>query len=416
MSNFLTGLATGGASALADLGGSLLGTAVSSLIGPSWRTQARFQRDMQKDLMSHQAELNKQQYDYEFQKEAEYNSPSAERARLEAAGMNPALAYGGGASGGSGVQASVGSVSGGSVGQAKPLSLAENSLDLTSLAQIQNMAAQSENLKAASRKTNAEAENLERLNEGGEPEARIAVLKAEEELKTSQAYNEQAQARLADLTRQTNELTQFYDVQLARSNWKLVDKRVSEVMANVRWLDAQTGRMSLLTPLDVRNTELLGIKTGAEIGLIAVRTELEGMQGWESYYRGQHYRESALGLSYENDVKPDMLQKRLEEIGKNIDLMAEQIRERAALAGQAEWQKEHMWLGSAVQGATALIGLVSNIGGTFVLNAGKKALAKLTHDLSAPKDFVETLERQFNSMPWNTTVTDTLPDWQAPIW
>ena len=54
-----------------------------------------------------QAELNKQQYDHEFYREASYNNPQAERARLEAAGLNPALMYENGA-GGSSVNASIG--------------------------------------------------------------------------------------------------------------------------------------------------------------------------------------------------------------------------------------------------------------------------------------------------------------------
>lgn len=57
--------------------------------------------------MNYQAKLNRQQYDYEFNKEASYNSPSSERARLEYAGLNPALMYENGA-GGSSVNASLG--------------------------------------------------------------------------------------------------------------------------------------------------------------------------------------------------------------------------------------------------------------------------------------------------------------------
>lgn len=45
-----------------------------------------------------QAQLSKEMYDYQFDKENAYNDPSAQMARLQAAGLNPHLVYGDGAS------------------------------------------------------------------------------------------------------------------------------------------------------------------------------------------------------------------------------------------------------------------------------------------------------------------------------
>lgn len=66
------------------------------------------------DRMNLQANINKQQaeysqglakemYDYTFQNEAEYNDPKNQKARMEAAGLNPALMYGSSAAGAGGV-------------------------------------------------------------------------------------------------------------------------------------------------------------------------------------------------------------------------------------------------------------------------------------------------------------------------
>lgn len=56
------------------------------------------------NLNQHQAKYNQGlamgMYDYQFNKQAEYNKPAAEKERLEEAGLNPALLYGGGGSAG----------------------------------------------------------------------------------------------------------------------------------------------------------------------------------------------------------------------------------------------------------------------------------------------------------------------------
>lgn len=63
--------------------------------------------ELQAEMNKEQAQFNqglaKEMYDYTFKNEAEYNDPKNQRARMEAAGLNPALMYGGSAAGAGGV-------------------------------------------------------------------------------------------------------------------------------------------------------------------------------------------------------------------------------------------------------------------------------------------------------------------------
>lgn len=129
----------------------------------------QFEREMQiqqqawtQENMRLSSQLAQDQFNYEFGKEASYNSASAERQRMEAAGYNPALMYGAGTGSGvnasmnSGVNASSGSHSGanGMRGVAPQLSVPD----------IMSIALQKANIdvaKANERKINAEAKNIE---------------------------------------------------------------------------------------------------------------------------------------------------------------------------------------------------------------------------------------------------------------
>lgn len=81
-------------------------TGISAAIG---KKSQRRQYNYEKKLMAYQAQLNQQQWE----KENAYNMPSAQMARLRAAGLNPNLVAGNI----SGQGGSLGGVSGGSVGQ-----------------------------------------------------------------------------------------------------------------------------------------------------------------------------------------------------------------------------------------------------------------------------------------------------------
>lgn len=140
--------------------GQLMQGGISSLFSSGyWTAQRQHRNNMA--LMDKQAELQRQQYDYELQQE----SPAMQRKRLEAAGLNPSLMYGGGA--GAGVNASMGSPS-------LPSSSAPYAPIITNPMQLQDLSLKESQRKlndAESRKINAEAEEKERTNESGLPEA-----------------------------------------------------------------------------------------------------------------------------------------------------------------------------------------------------------------------------------------------------
>lgn len=217
LSGLGSGLASGGLGLLFGAASSGLNT----LINGSWRTHARFQRDMQMQLMDHQAKLNKEQYDYEMQQE----SPAMQRQRLEAAGMNPALAYGSGA-GGSGMSASVGSVSGGSAGMPNPKAMQSVPVSLTDLAAIQNMAAQNESLAAGARKTNADAataeyelERKKRQDSKGLADYEVDAVKLNNDLVEARIASEQQAAALNRALAETEDLLRQYKFDEAKMRY-----------------------------------------------------------------------------------------------------------------------------------------------------------------------------------------------------
>jgi hypothetical protein len=104
-------------------------------------------------------EQNKQFWHERFDKEAQYNSPVQQKARMQAAGLSPALMYKGGQTGGN--------VSGGSV-QGK---IAERA-QLTELAR---MSAEVAKIKADTKKTLAEDEYIKSKTEGQGTSNKIAI-------------------------------------------------------------------------------------------------------------------------------------------------------------------------------------------------------------------------------------------------
>ena len=63
------------------------------------------QFDYNKQTAAYNQDLAREMYDYTFNKQNAYNNPAAEKARYEAAGLNPALLYGNGGGGGGGTSA-----------------------------------------------------------------------------------------------------------------------------------------------------------------------------------------------------------------------------------------------------------------------------------------------------------------------
>ena len=85
------------------------------------QNQAELQRmglqfDYNKQTAQYNQDLAREMYDYTFDKQNAYNNPTAEKARYEAAGLNPALLYGSGGGGSGGTSATT------SGGQMPPVS------------------------------------------------------------------------------------------------------------------------------------------------------------------------------------------------------------------------------------------------------------------------------------------------------
>lgn len=157
---------------LIELGGTLTSGALNA--GMNALTMGAQRRNQEK-LMDKQANINEQaadaalaremqMYDYTYQKQ----SYAAQRKQLEDAGLSVGLMYGGGAAGagmGVGGSAPQGGTTGGEAGMANPLQISP-----TTLAQI-------ENIKAQTEKTRKETEQLGKTGE--KTEAETAYTKAQ---------------------------------------------------------------------------------------------------------------------------------------------------------------------------------------------------------------------------------------------
>lgn len=114
------------------------------------------QNKYEQERMELQAEMNKEQAQFNqglamnmFDYTAKYNSPEEERKRLEEAGLNPALMYGGGGAGGSGSGSTAGAGAAQGVAALQPMGL---QLAL----QAEKQKAEIDALNAQTMKTNAE--------------------------------------------------------------------------------------------------------------------------------------------------------------------------------------------------------------------------------------------------------------------
>lgn len=106
------------------------------------------QADLNKEQADYSQGLQKDMYDYTFEKEAEYNDPSAQVERLRTAGLNPALMYGGSGTTGS-ASGSTGGAQAAGVAALQPMGL-----QIALQAEMQK--AQIDALKAQTLKTNTE--------------------------------------------------------------------------------------------------------------------------------------------------------------------------------------------------------------------------------------------------------------------
>ena len=152
------------------------------------------QNKYEQERMELQAEMNKEQAQFNqglamdmFEYTAKYNSPNEERKRLEEAGLNPALMYGGGGAGGNGSGNTAGAGAAQGVAALQPMGL-----QLALQSEMQK--AQIDALNAQTLKTNAEtaktASEIESTNSG----TKLNEAKFKETLKNIDAIKEKIRA------------------------------------------------------------------------------------------------------------------------------------------------------------------------------------------------------------------------------
>lgn len=161
-------------------------------------------KGMSMELANYEQMLNRQMYDYQFQKQTEYNDPKAQVERLKNANINPALMYQGtGTTGNSEASAEGGNV--GNPGVLQPMAIQAG-------LQAQQIEAQTELTRAQ-----ANAVNLQNMKEAG-----IETVKAVQDIKKKGIDIEKVEKDIeeinatikkineeADMIRQNKELIQF---------------------------------------------------------------------------------------------------------------------------------------------------------------------------------------------------------------
>ena len=213
---------------------------------------AGWQSMLEEDRMGLQAKLNKEQakysnelqkimFDYTMKKEAEYNSPTAQVERLKAAGLNPALMYGGTGTTGS-ASGSTGGAQATGVSAVQPMGLqialqAEMQKAQIEALKAQTMNTNAETAKTASeiKKTDSEAEEIGteiELNKikSAKTESEINSIAADIANKTEQLRGQIIQNDILDETKefQINQAAEEYRQMVMQTQKLLAEAELTE--------------------------------------------------------------------------------------------------------------------------------------------------------------------------------------------
>ena len=183
-------------------------------------------------------QINYAQQNAMFDKQAEYNSAKKIKERLKEAGMNPALAFGGGATGTGGVSSGGGTGPGVGAGTA-PGGAGPGTQAVMMGLQAKAIESQIDVNKATARKINAEATNTnaDLPKKAAETESQWQGI----ELLKKQTIGEEARIRLTNMQ---TELTEAMREE-SWSNWEKARAGVAEIARIMEKLDAEIKGMNI---------------------------------------------------------------------------------------------------------------------------------------------------------------------------
>lgn len=262
-----------------------IGGLVSGLFGggTSMKDQKKImaeQAKYEKENMKYQSELNEamaqanqqRAYDY-FNMTANYNSAKNQKARLEEAGLNPALMYGQAGSGGAGT-GETGGAQGQGVGLAQAqgigMALQLKSINAqTKLAEANAAKAYAEANKIAgveSKKTNAETKNIEQEIE--ESKNRIKDILAGIPQKEEAYYVQKAQEKLFESISDLNKISG----ELNEENKKKVKMETHVLMKTYERIESEIENIDIDTKQKKEIIDLLRDRMKSEINLNIAKT------------------------------------------------------------------------------------------------------------------------------------------------
>lgn len=181
------------------------------------QNQAELQRmglqfDYNKQTAAYNQDLAREMYDYTFDKQNAYNNPAAEKARYEAAGLNPALLYGGGGGGGGGTSATTSGGQMSPITSLQPMGIQVALQAEAQKAQIELTKAQTNSIKADTmKKVTADMANagLDLIAKNITNNAtKVNTKKAEEEINNLKSTNEEILANV-DKIKEEGKLVEF---------------------------------------------------------------------------------------------------------------------------------------------------------------------------------------------------------------